>query len=94
MRINTEELNLLKIKNKIFQRMRNRGFKKNKLSHWFSEVKYSSRAKYLGVNPGIFVISREREKRRQIPSNQSFGGDFRRNYEPEFPRYHGGGFRG
>ena len=51
-RINTEELNFLKIKNKFFQRMRNRGFKKNKLSHWFSEVKYSYRAKYLGVNLG------------------------------------------
>ena len=30
--------------------MRNRGFKKNKLSHWFSEVKFSSRAKFLGDN--------------------------------------------
>ena len=30
--------------------MRNRGFKKNKLSHWFSEVKYSSRAKFLCDN--------------------------------------------
>ena len=28
------------------------GFKKNKLSYWFSEVKYSSRAKYLLANPG------------------------------------------
>ena len=52
MRINTEELNFHKIRNIFFQRMRNRGFKKNKLSHWFSEVKYSSRAKYLGANPG------------------------------------------
>ena len=49
-RINTEELNFLKIKNKFFLRMRNRGFKKNKLSHWFSEVKFSSRAKFLGDN--------------------------------------------
>ena len=32
--------------------MTNCEFKKNKLSHWFSEVKYSSRAKYLGANPG------------------------------------------
>ena len=48
--INTEELNFLKIKNKIFLRMRTRGFKKNKLSHWFSEVKYSSRAKFLCDN--------------------------------------------
>ena len=37
-RINTEELNFLKIKNSFFLRMRNRGFSKNKLSHWFSEV--------------------------------------------------------
>ena len=49
-RINTEELNFLKIKNKFFLRMRNRGFKKNKLSHWFSEVKYSTRAKFLCDN--------------------------------------------
>ena len=27
--------------------MRNRGFSKNKLSHWFSEVKYSNYAKFL-----------------------------------------------
>ena len=30
--------------------MHNRGFKKKKLSHWFSEVKYSSRAKFLCDN--------------------------------------------
>ena len=41
-RINMEDLNFLKIKNRFFLRMRNRGFKKNKLSHWFSEVKHSS----------------------------------------------------
>ena len=40
--INTEDLNFLKIKHRFFLRMRHRGFKKNKLSHWFSEVKYSS----------------------------------------------------
>ena len=49
-RINTEELNFLKIKNKFFLRMRNRGFKKNMLSHWFSEVKFSQRAKFLDDN--------------------------------------------
>ena len=32
--------------------MRNRGFNKHKLSLWFSEIKYSLRAKYLGANPG------------------------------------------
>ena len=32
--------------------MRNRGFNKRKLSFWFSEIKYSSRAKYLGTNLG------------------------------------------
>ena len=31
--------------------MRNRGFNKIKLSHWFSEVKFSSRAKFLCDNP-------------------------------------------
>ena len=51
MRINTEELNFLKIKNSFFLRMRDHGFSKNKLSHWFSEVKYSNRAKLLTKNP-------------------------------------------
>ena len=51
-RINTDELNFLKIRNNFFLRMRNRGFNKHKLSLWFSEIKYSSRAKYLGANPG------------------------------------------
>ena len=32
--------------------MCNRGFSKQKLSLLFSEIKYSSRAKYLGANPG------------------------------------------
>jgi len=31
--------------------MRNRGFSKHKLSQWFSEVKYSNRAKFLAKNP-------------------------------------------
>ena len=47
--VNTEELNFLKIKNRFFLRIRNRGFKKNKLSHWFSEVKYSYRAKFFAT---------------------------------------------
>ena len=51
-RVNTEELNFLKIRNNFFLRLRNRGFEKKKLSRWFSEVKYSFRAKYLGANPG------------------------------------------
>ena len=45
-RINTEELNFLILKNSFFLRMRNRGFSKHKLSHWFSEVKYFNRAKF------------------------------------------------
>ena len=45
-RINTEELNLLITKNSFFLRMHNRGFSKILLSHWFSEVKYSNRAKF------------------------------------------------
>ena len=60
--MNTEELNFLKIKNRFFLRMRNRGFSKHKLSLWFSEIKYSSRAKYLGANPGnICYFQRTRE---------------------------------
>ena len=31
--------------------MRNRGFSKSKLSHWFSEVKYSNHAKFLAIHP-------------------------------------------
>ena len=50
-RINTEELNFLKIKNSFFLRMRYHGFSKNRLSHWFSEVKYSNRAKFLAKKP-------------------------------------------
>ena len=50
-RINTEELNFLKIKNSFFLRMRNYGFSENKLSHWFSEVKYSDCAKLLTKKP-------------------------------------------
>ena len=50
-RINTEEINFLKIKNKFFLRMRNRGFKKNLLAQWFSQVKYSNRTKFLDGNP-------------------------------------------
>ena len=38
-RINTDELNFLKIRNNFFLRMRNRGFNKHKLSLWFSEIK-------------------------------------------------------
>ena len=50
-RINTEELNYQKIKNSFFLRMRNRGFHKNVLANWFSQVKYSNRAKFLDDNP-------------------------------------------
>ena len=50
-RINTEELNYQKIKNNFFLRMRNRGFHKNELAKWFSQVKYSNRAKFLDGNP-------------------------------------------
>ena len=31
--------------------MRNRGFKKNKLTQWFSQIKYSNRTKFLDGNP-------------------------------------------
>ena len=61
-RINMDELNFLKISNSFFLRMRNRGFNKRKLSLWFSEVKYSLRAKYLGTNPGnIYYFQGTRE---------------------------------
>jgi hypothetical protein len=50
-RINTEELNYQKIKNSFFLRMRNRGFHKNVLANWFSQVKYSNRAKFLDDIP-------------------------------------------
>ena len=67
-RINMDELNFLKIRNSFFLRMRNRGFNKHKLSLWFSEIKYFSRAKYLGANPGNICFSREREKPGPKPS--------------------------
>ena len=50
-RINTEELNFLKIKNIFFLRMRNRGLRKNLLAQWFPQVKYSNRTKFLDGNP-------------------------------------------
>ena len=50
-RINTEELNFLKIKNNFFLRIRNRGFRKNLLTQWFSQVRYSNRTKFLDGNP-------------------------------------------
>ena len=66
-RINTEELNFLKIKNSFSLRMRNRGFSKNKLSHWFSEVKYSNHAKFLRKKYKLIrVIFKESEKQRQF----------------------------
>ena len=50
-RINTEELSFLKIRNKFFRRLRNRWFSKKVLTHWFSQVKYSNRTKVLQANP-------------------------------------------
>ena len=47
--------------------MRNRGFSKNKLSHWFSEVKYSNYAKFLAkklINTCHFQGARETEAER------------------------------
>ena len=85
-RINTEEFNFLKIRNKFFLRLRNRGFEKKKLSRWFSEVRYSLRAKYLGANLGnICYFQGTREDSR----GYSEGGNFQGNQ-----RYHGSGFRG
>ena len=49
--------------------MRYRGFSKNKLSHWFSEVKYSNHAKFLAKNPinkCHFQGTRETEAKRLI----------------------------
>ena len=47
-----------KIRNSFFLRMRKRGFKQNKLSHCFAEVKYSSRA-LSALTREIFVIAWE-----------------------------------
>ena len=46
--INTQVLNFLKIRDSFSLWMHNSGFSKNKLSWWFSEVKYSMQAKFLG----------------------------------------------
>ena len=50
-RINTVEINFLKIKNIFFLRMRNCGFKKKLLAQYFSQVKYSNRTKFQDSNP-------------------------------------------
>ena len=48
-RINTEELNFLKIKNSFSLEYVIAG--SLKLSHWFSELKYSNRSKILAKHP-------------------------------------------
>ena len=64
-RINTDELNFLKIRNSFFLRMRNRGFNKRKLSLWLN---IHSEPNISALTQEIFVISREREKPRPKPS--------------------------
>ena len=93
-RINTDELNFLKIRNSFFLRMRNRGFNKHKLSLWFSEIKYSSRAKYLGANPGNICYFQGTRETAADPllirvSEEMLGSNFWGNR-----RSHGSGFRG
>jgi len=51
---NSEKLNFLKLRNKFFDRLRNRGFRKYTLSKLFSAVKYSSRNKLLATNDTIY----------------------------------------
>ena len=51
---NSEKLWFLKLRNKFFNRLRNRGFRKYYLSKLFASVSYSSRDKYLFSNENIF----------------------------------------
>jgi len=51
---NSEKLNFLKLRNKFFDRLRNRGFRRYTLSKLFSAVNYSSRNKLLATNDTIY----------------------------------------
>ena len=51
---NSEKLNFLKLRNKFFDRLRNRGFRRYTLSQLFSAVNYSSRNKLLATNDTIY----------------------------------------
>ena len=82
LRINTEEVNFLKIRNSFFLRLRNRGFKKLSYHDGFRRLDIHSEPNILALTQEIFVISREQEKHRQNP----FWSTFRRGYwEKLFP---------
>ena len=51
---NSEKLGFLKLRNKFFDRLRNRGFRKYSLTKMFSAVSYTSRDKYLSSNDKIY----------------------------------------
>ena len=51
---NSEKLDFLKLRNKFFDRLRNRGFRKYSLTKMFSAVSYTSRDKYLSSNDKIY----------------------------------------
>ena len=51
---NSEKLGFLKLRNKFFDRLRNRGFRKYSLAKMFSTVSYMSRDKYLSSNDKIY----------------------------------------
>ena len=51
---NSEKLGFLKLRNKFFDRLRNRGFKKYSLTKMFSAVSYASTNEYLSTNDKIY----------------------------------------
>ena len=51
---NSEKLVFLKLRNKFFDRLRNRGFRKYLLAKLFSSVSYASRNKYLTNDEKIY----------------------------------------
>ena len=71
---NSEKLNFLKLRNKFFDRLRNRGFRKYTLSKLFSAVKYSSRNKLLATNDTMYYCCSGNEGRHGF--NRDGGGNF------------------
>ena len=71
---NSEKFNFLKLRNKFFDRLRNRGFRKYCLSKRFSAVSYTSRNKYL--TNGDKIYSNVIQETRRPGYNQGGRKDF------------------
>ena len=73
--------------------MRNRGFKKNVLAQWFSQVKYSNRTNFLDSNTDDTCYYQECAKLWQMRPNQYWGGYNERNFGNSYQRGSGSHFR-